>query len=138
LTSLIVHTSAYKYGMINAIAADIDKTIDFYTDIMGFKVTKRTKVQKPYPKDTVSLSLNNTITELEFFKDGYSTPMTPLRVGYHQLIVEVDNLDDTIKYLTGKGIELYWNPETFGKYRRAEIKDPNGLPIVLCDVNVVR
>lgn len=64
---------------INVIVADIDKTIKFYTDILGFKETKHSKVQKPYPKDTAILSLNDTTTELEFFREGDSSAMTILR-----------------------------------------------------------
>jgi glyoxylase I family protein len=114
---------------INTVAGDIDKTVGFYTGILGFKVTERTRVQKPYVKETVHLALNNTTAELEFYYDAASAAFR--RAGYSELVVKVDDMDKAVEYLNSKGVELYWGPDTFGQHTRAEIKDPDGLPVVL-------
>jgi glyoxylase I family protein len=47
------------------------------------------------------------------------------------IALEVEDMDRTIEYLRGKGVEISWGPVTLGNSKRAEIRDPNGLSIEL-------
>jgi glyoxylase I family protein len=40
-------------------------------------------------------------------------------------------MDETVEYLKGKGVETTFGPVTLGTAKRAEISDPNGVPIEL-------
>jgi glyoxylase I family protein len=47
------------------------------------------------------------------------------------MAIEVDDMDEAIEYLKGKGVEVLREPVKIGTSRRAEIKDPDGLSIEL-------
>lgn len=55
----------------------------------------------------------------------------PWGIGYRMIALAVDDMDRAVEYLRGKGIEVTSGPVTLGKSKRAEIKDPDGLPIEL-------
>ena len=47
------------------------------------------------------------------------------------MAIEVDNMDEALEYLKGKGVECVWGPMDVGGSIRAEIRDPDGLCIEL-------
>ncbi len=66
---------------------------------------------------------------------GARTPasgaLNPSQVGYRLLALEVDDMDQTVEYLASKGVTMAWGPVVLGTSIRAEIRDPDGLPIEL-------
>ncbi len=115
---------------VEIIPKDIEETITFYTDVLGFKVKERNKMNMPALSEISYLTLGDTMIELLAFKTPPAAPEGPF-VGYRMLALEVDDMDKTVEYLKGKGVAITRGPTTMGKTKRAEIKDPSGISIEL-------
>jgi glyoxylase I family protein len=115
---------------LEIIPKDIEETISFYTDVLGFKVKERNKMNMPALSEITYLTLGDTMIELLAFKSPAPGPEAPF-VGYRMLALEVDDMDKTVEYLKTKGVAITRGPVTMGKTKRAEIKDPSGISIEL-------
>lgn len=116
---------------IEIIPRNIERTLGFYTGILGFKIKQRQKVELPPLEEIVYIELNGSVIELMQVKNPASAPQNPWQAGYRMIALEVEDMDKVVKYLTSKGVEITWGPVTLGKSKRAEIKDPDGLSIEL-------
>ena len=115
---------------VELVPKDIEQTISFYTDVLGFKVKERNKMTMPGLSEISYLTLGDTMIELLAFKDPPAGPEGPF-VGYRLMALEVDDMDRTVEYLKSKGVAITRGPVTMGKTKRAEIKDPSGISIEL-------
>ena len=111
-------------------AGDLERSIQFYTEMFGFALKERFKPSSPEIKEIAFLTLGDTMIELLAFKHSAPPPKGP-QVGFRTMAIEVDDMDRAIDYLKGKGVEVSWGPVTLGTSKRAEIKDPDGLSIEL-------
>lgn len=114
------------------VASDLDRTLDFYTGILGFKLRERRLASLPPLKEVAYIVLGDTVLELL----SCENPVPPLRegsqIGYRMVAIEVSDMDEATRYLNGKGIAVYGGqPKPGSTMRRAEIRDPDGLPIEL-------
>ena len=116
---------------VEIISRDLEKSIDFYQNVLGFKVKQRQRVEVPPLEEVVYLGLGDTTLELLSVKEPGSLSLEEWKVGYRMMAVEVDDMNRAVDYLKSKGIEITRGPVTLGKSRRAEIKDPDGLSIEL-------
>ncbi|SJZ83797.1 VOC family protein [Selenihalanaerobacter shriftii] len=116
---------------VEIIPSDIEVSITFYTEILGFKIKQREEVDASPIKEVVYLELDDSMLELLSVEEPKSSSKTEWQVGYRMLALEVKDIEDTIKYLEDKGIEISWGPVDLGSSKRAEIRDPDGLPIEL-------
>jgi len=108
------------------------RTIAFYTDMLGFKVKARDRIDRSalgVPMDLVYLDLGGTVVELISY-EGATVEPAPVNehLGYRMMAIEVDDMQKTTAHLKAKGVEIVWGPIVREKYARAEICDPNGLP----------
>ena len=115
---------------VEIIPKDIEQTISFYTEILGFKVKERNKMNMPALSEISYLTLNDTMIELLAFTSPAALPEPP-HVGYRMLAIEVEDMDKAVEYLKSKGVDITRGPTTMGKSKRAEIKDPSGITIEL-------
>jgi len=115
---------------VEIIPKDIEETLSFYTDVLGFKVKERNKMNMPTLSEISYLTLGDTMIELLAFKAAAPGPDGPF-VGYRMLALEVDDMDQVVEYLKSKGVAITRGPVTMGKTKRAEIKDPSGISIEL-------
>jgi glyoxylase I family protein len=113
------------------IPRDFEKAIDFYTNVLGFKVRMRQKASAPPLEEVAYLELNGTTVEMLSVKAPAPAPADPWQAGYRMIALEVDDMEQAVEYLKVKGVEITWGPMTLGTSKRAEIKDPDGLPIEL-------
>lgn len=116
---------------VEIIPRDLERTIAFYTDVLGFSIRSRHKVENPPMQEVVFLELNDTALELMSIKDPAPLSTQPWQVGYKRMALEVEDMDKAVDYLKSKGVEITKGPVTLGKARRAEIIDPDGLSIEL-------
>jgi len=116
---------------IEIIPRNIEKTISFYTGILGFKIKQRQKVEVPPLEEIVYIELNGSVIELMKVKNPSLPPQNPWQAGLRMIALEVEDMDTVVKYLSSKGVGMTWGPVTLGKSKRAEIKDPDGLSIEL-------
>lgn len=120
-----------KIDHIEIVPTDINKTMDFYASVLGFKVRERFPVPMTPMREIAYLELGGTVIELISVEKPAAKPQDPWIVGYRAMAIEVDDMDSTVNYLKNKGIEITWGPVATGKSKRAEIRDPDGLPIEL-------
>jgi glyoxylase I family protein len=112
-----------------------DQTVSFYTDVLGFTVKSRDRIERSglgVPIDLVYLELGGTVVELISY-EGISVDPAPRNehLGYRMIALEVDDMQRTVDYLSTKGVEIVWGPRVRETYARAEICDPNGYRIEL-------
>ncbi|MBJ6800797.1 VOC family protein [Geomonas propionica] len=116
---------------IEIIPTDFERSITFYTEILGFTVKQRMAVPAAPLEEIAYLALGDTVVELMRVTDATITQVEPWGTGYRMMALEVDNMDEALEYLVGKGINPSWGPVTLGPSKRAEIKDCDGFPIEL-------
>ncbi len=116
---------------IEITTTELDKTLTFYRDVIGFKFKSRLKMERPPLEEIVYLTLGDTMLELLSVKEAASVSTAPWQTGYRMMALEVDNMEKTVAYLAGKGIQLSRPPIVTENSLRAEIKDPNGVSIEL-------
>jgi glyoxylase I family protein len=120
---------------IEIVTAQLDRTVEFYTEVLGFKVRSRDRIDRSplgVPMALVYLDLGGTTVELISYEGG-SVGAAPQdeHLGYRMMALEVDDMQKTLEYLKTKGIAVVWGPKVREKYARAEICDPNGYNIEL-------
>lgn len=117
---------------VELVPSDIEATHDFYTRVLGFKERERLTVEGHPPlRQVMYLELGDTVLELLDY-DGPEPPGTAgPRVGYRMLALEVDSMDEALEYLEWHGVRPTMGPFDAGGSLRAEINDPDGLPIEL-------
>ena len=116
---------------IEITTGNLEKTISFYTNILGFKIKERNQMDRPPLEEIDYLTLGDTMIEVLAVKDPAPLATQPWQVGYRMMALEVDDMEKTVDYLKSQAIEITWGPVTMGKSKRAEIKDPNGISIEL-------
>ena len=116
---------------VEIVPADLEKTLQFYTEILGFRVKERRELDRPPMKELVFIELNDSMIELLCFENP-KPPVTELpQVGYLRIALEVEDMDKAVEYLKEKGVTISRDPVSIGSSKRGEILDPNGLSIEL-------
>jgi glyoxylase I family protein len=112
-----------------------EETIEFYTQVLGFKVRDRDRVERAsagMALDLVYIELGGTTVELITYHGAKPGPApTGLHLGYNLMALEVEDMDRAVEYLKTKGVGIVWGPLRRERYARAEITDPNGYNIEL-------
>lgn len=116
---------------IEVIPQDLARAMKFYTEILGFKIKDRFKVEAAPLEEVVYLELGGTVLELLGVREAASAAAGPWQTGYRMMALEVADMDRALDYLAGKGVAVTWGPVTLGSSKRAEIQDPDGLSIEL-------
>lgn len=114
---------------VEIVPTDYERAIAFYCDVLGFAVRERVPLDLPHLREIVFLELGDTVLELLDIVDPAPVVVDSSRVGYRMMALEVDSMQDALAYLAGKGIEPSAAPYPSGTGFRAEILDPDGLPI---------
>jgi catechol 2,3-dioxygenase-like lactoylglutathione lyase family enzyme len=111
--------------------SDLEKSIAFYTEVLGFRMKERIQIGAPMLKQVVYLELGDTMLELLDYVNPAPVDHT-IRVGYRIMALEVDNMEETLAYLAEKGIKPSVPPvDVGGGSLRGEIVDVDGLSIEL-------
>jgi glyoxylase I family protein len=111
-----------------------EQTERFYTEVLGFRVKARDRIERPGGSalNLTYLDLGGTVVELISF-DGVPVDPAPRleHLGYRLIALEVDDMQRTTDELKANGVEVVWGPMVRYNYERAEICDPNGFRIEL-------
>ena len=116
---------------VEIIPSDVEQTIDFYVNILGFKVKSRHAMDRPPMKEIVYLELGDTVIELIAAENPAPKSEEPWQVQYRGIALEVEDMDKAVDHLKNKGIEITIPPVDLGNSLRGEIRDPDGLIIEL-------
>jgi glyoxylase I family protein len=115
---------------IELVTDDPERAVRFYTEVLGFRVRHRDTV--PGGLQLTYLDLGGTTVELICYSESKPQPAPrEAHLGYRMMALEVEDMNQAIEYLKGKGVDLAWGPITRPTYARAEIRDPDGNPIEL-------
>ena len=121
---------------VEIVTGKLDETVAFYTDVLGFTIGARDRVERPGGSalNLVYLGLGGTTIELMNWE---GVPVAPQpdpeseHLGYRMIAIEVDDMKEALAYLANNGIDPAWGPVFRDTYARAEICDPNGYRIEL-------
>ena len=120
---------------VELITNEPDRIVAFYTEVLGFKVKDRNRVERSsagVPMDLVYLELGGTTVELITYRGAnMGAAPTGLHLGYNLIALEVDDMGEALSFLRRKGIATVWGPRTLERSARAEILDPDGNHIEL-------
>lgn len=116
---------------IELVPTDPARTIDFYTNILNFRIKSRHEMQTPPIKELVFLELGDSVVEIISVDDPQPGSDAPWFTGYRTIALEVENMQAAVDYLKDHGIDTSWGPFDLGNSWRAEIRDPDDLIIEL-------
>jgi catechol 2,3-dioxygenase-like lactoylglutathione lyase family enzyme len=116
---------------VEIIPGDVEQTIDFYVNILGFKIKSRQELNRPPMKEIVYLELGDTVIELISAENPPPKSDEPWQIQYRGIALEVEDMDKAVVYLTSKGVKITIPPVDLGDSFRGEIRDPDGLLIEL-------
>ena len=128
---LAVHTMRLLHTMIRV--GDLDKSINFYTDILGMKLLRK----KDYPDGKFTLAFvgygdekNNSVIELTH---NWDTDSYDLGSGFGHLAIEVDDVYAAAEKIRAQGGKIIREPGPMnaGTTIIAFVQDPDGYEIEL-------
>ena len=113
------------------VPSNAERTVDFYVNIMGFKIKSRNQVKAPPMKEVIYLQLGDTVIEVISTDGRVPKSKEPWQVGYRGIAIEVEDMGKAMEYLKRKSVVILREPVDLGNSFRAEISDPDGLIIEL-------
>lgn len=116
---------------VEIVPRDAQKTIDFYTDIFGFRIKSRKEANMPPMREIIYLQLGDTVIEIISVDNPNAKSELSWEVGYRAIALEVEDMVKAVDYLRSKGIDIAREPVDLGGSYRGEIRDPDGLIIEL-------
>ena len=116
---------------VEIVARNAEKTIDFYVNILGFRIKSRNEVKMPPMREVIYLELGDTVIEVISADDPNPKSEVLWEVGYRGIALEVEDMAKAVDYLQSKGIAIALEPVDLGDSFRGEIRDPDGLIIEL-------
>ena len=121
-----------KVHHIAIICTDYQRSLEFYTKVLGLRIMAE-HYRKERQSHKTDLALDNSyVVELFSFPNPPHRLSHPEATGLRHLAFEVDNVEEALFELDGKGIrhEDIRIDEFSGK-KFAFLEDPDGLPIEL-------
>ena len=113
-----------KYATI--IVKDMDESIRFYTEVMGFEIDSQYHLG---PAGEITLLRGEGDAMIEIIKNPTDEP------GLFSIGMDVEDVDGTIKDLKAKGAKIIMEPIPITVGLLAFIEDPNGARIALIQHN---
>ncbi|MFC2035815.1 VOC family protein [Chloroflexota bacterium] len=122
---------------VELIPVDFERSVKFYTDVLGFKLAWRVKPQGSNWDEIVFVELGGSQVEIKKVKNPRSVDSS-VRVGVPRFALLADDLDKTLAFLKTKGVDAEGPVSSASgpdgsTLKLAEIKDPDGLSIELME-----
>lgn len=111
-----------KYATM--IVRDMEESVRFYTDVMGFSVDS---AYRPQPGIVITLMKGRGDAMVELIKD------TVHETGFYSVGMDVKNLPAALEELRSKGAKITMGPVPTLVGSLAFIEDPNGVRVALIE-----
>ena len=111
-----------KIKYTTLIVKDMDESIKFYTNVMGFKIDSQYDLG---PAGAITLLKGEGETMVEIIQNPVNEP------GLFSMGMDVEDLDTTLEELKAKGAKVTMEPTPITVGTLAFIEDPNGVRIAL-------
>ena len=111
---------------INLVVSDLERSVDFYTNVLGFRETQRAELEGEWIEtiiglETVKASVAYVVSpagqpRLELLQyhspigDGFQANSIPNTLGLRHLALSVDNIDSAVQRLREAGTEILSRP----------------------------
>lgn len=111
---------------INLVVSDLERSVEFYTNVLGFRETQRAELEGEWIEtiiglETVKASVAYVVSpagqpRLELLQyhspigDGFQANSIPNTLGLRHLALSVDNIDSAVQRLREAGTELLSRP----------------------------
>ncbi len=116
---------------------DVDETTDFYMNVLGFKLLRRTRTGDAGASQSLAyVTLGDfTVEILPARPESLYEPVDQYRVGARMIALRVQDMAEAVEYFQSKGVEVSRPPSPGNAFTgvRGEIKDPNGMSIELLE-----
>ncbi len=109
-----------KYATI--VVEDMDESIKFYTEVMGFEIDSQ---YDPQPGVTITLLKGEGDAMIELIEN------TEYGTGLFAVGMDVEDINTTVKELRSKGAKITMEPIPITVGTLAFLEDPNGVRIAL-------
>jgi lactoylglutathione lyase len=111
-----------KIKYTTMIVKDMDESVKFYRDVMGFEVDSQYDLG---PVGTITLLKGEGETMVELIKNPVD------ETGLFSMGMDVEDVNATVKELKSKGAKVTMEPTPITVGTLAFIEDPNGVKIAL-------
>ncbi|MCK9151602.1 VOC family protein [Methanobacterium alcaliphilum] len=111
-----------KIKYITIIVNDMDESIRFYTEVMGFELDSQ---HNPIPRVTINLLKGEGDTMIELIKTAENEK------GLFSVGIDVEDMESTLKDLKSKGANITMEPIPITVGTLTFLEDPNGVKIAL-------
>jgi lactoylglutathione lyase len=109
---------------------DVDRTIDFYTNELGFPKHDNALLFEGRDVRWVTVTIPDSGTDLVLVKDY--ADWAPERVGkFTGIVFKVENIVDTFKQLEANGVEITEQPNSQDWGTQAQFRDSEGNSFVV-------
>ena len=117
---------------VEIITPDLEESIKFYTEIIGFEIINRKKIGIRGVSEIAHLSLNNSRLELIEMKEAAPVIEQP-HIGYRMMALLVDAMGVAIQHLKDNGVKIVREPISMSEEDRGGFRgvfqDNNGVSI---------
>ena len=123
---------SFRSPMVNVYTRDLDASLAFYGDLLGFEETFR--APSPEEPDHVELRLDGVTLALSTAEAAERVHGLPTSPGSHgfQLVVWTDDVDAVYDVLVAAGVPSHTPPHDTGNgNRNAVVLDPDGTLVEL-------
>ena len=111
-----------KIKYTTMIVKDMDESIKFYRDVMGFEIDSQYDLG---PAGAITLLKGEGETMIEIIKNPVDEP------GLFSVGMDVEDVNATVKELKSKGAKITMEPTPITVGTLAFLEDPNGVRIAL-------
>ena len=120
-----------KTHHVAIICTNYEKSMDFYVKKLGFSLIR--EGDRPQQKDMlIMLESGQTVLELFIKADAPQRVDNPEALGLRHLAFYVENIEEAVAWLNGRGIETEpVREDTINGGRFTFFRDPDGLPLEL-------
>lgn len=115
-----------KVRYVTMMVADMEESIRFYTEVMGFEIESR---HDPRPGLRIVLLRDEGDALVELIRDD-NDPQPP---GLYSVGMEVEDVHAAVEELRAKGARITMEPTPITVGTLAFLEDPNGVRIALIE-----